>query len=124
MSNQKVNLKDIQNKIVTRGRNGSSNRKKRKSLYDSALLDRSYWGNDVGSELSTTSGRIEIRRSLRQGVLFDIQDSIVTRKLKTEYKVELQQFQMRLIAEMELECEHQIIISSGDDHKWYLQFMI
>ena len=101
MSNQKVNLNSIQNKIVSRGRSGC--KKKTKSLYDTPLENRTYWGNDAGSEIGMATGRSRISKCIRQGKLFDIDDDIVTRRLNKEYIVELKQFQMMLIEAMEEE---------------------
>lgn len=124
MHNVRVNLSLIQDQIVSRGRNGEKRVKLTPSLYDTPIHDRTYWGNDAGSEIAMATGRTKISKCIRQGKLFDVEDHIVTRRLNREYITELKQFQMMLIEAMEKETEHQIIIVSGDDGEWYLQFIL
>lgn len=120
MSNQKVNLAHIQSKIVTRGRNGKT--KKTKSLFDTPLEDRTYWGNDPGSKINFHLARNAIRKSLAYGILFDVDDEILTRVLNTEYKQELTKFQMTLLAEMSIDRE--IIIVKNDEGQWIVQWIL
>lgn len=46
-------------------------KKKTKSLYDTPMEDRTFWGNDKGTELYMSLIRIEIRRSLKFGHMYD-----------------------------------------------------
>ena len=120
MSNPKVNLASLQNKIVTRGGNGG--RKKTKSLFDTPLENRSYWGNDDGSNLLTHLGRNAIRKSMRFGILFDIDYDDLTRVLNKEYKQELIEYQLELLKDMTIDRE--IIIVETKDNKWQIQWLI
>ena len=124
MSNEKVNLKDIQNKIVTRGRRGSGKKKLTPSLYDTPLENRTYWGNDPGSEIAIANARLKISSSIRKGYLFDLDEDKNIRRLNKEYLDELYVFQMELLKHLEIECGHEIIITSGSDNRWYLQFIL
>ena len=54
--NRKVNLSAIQHTIITRGRKGGGKPKKHPSLYDSPIQNRTYWGDDDGSELLYITG--------------------------------------------------------------------
>jgi CBS-domain-containing membrane protein len=120
MSNEKVNLSNISNRIVTRG-NGTK-RKKTKSLYDTPLENRTYWGNDDGSKLVVSLGRNAIRKDMKFGILFDVDYDDLTRVLNKEYKQELIQFQLELMKELVMDRE--IMIIETNDHKWQIQWLI
>lgn len=99
----------------------SRNRKAKKtpSLFDSPLSERTYWGNDKGSELNCCLARTAISKSLRRGIIFDIDDSDLTRVLNKEYKQELKQFQMELLEEMMK--ENNVIVSQDDNGNWIIK---
>jgi CBS-domain-containing membrane protein len=120
MSSEKVNLSNISNRIVTRGR--GANRKKTKSLYDTPLENRTYWGNDDGSKLVVSLGRNAIRKDMKFGILFDVDYDDLTRVLNKEYKQELIQFQLELMKELVMDRE--IMIVETNDHKWQIQWLI
>ena len=120
MSNQKVNLNSIQNKIVSRGRNGG--RKKVKSLFDTPLENRTYWGNDEGSKLKVSLARNAIRKDMKYGILFDVDYDDLTRVLNKEYKQELIHFQLEMMKELVMDRE--IMIVETNNHKWQIQWLI
>lgn len=120
MSNQKVNLAHIQSKIITRGRNGKT--KKTKSLFDTPLEDRTYWGNDPGSEINFHLARSAIRKQLSFGIIFDVEDDNLTRVLNKEYREELAKYQMILLSEMSIDRE--IIIVKNDEDQWIIQWVL
>jgi CBS-domain-containing membrane protein len=120
MSNEKVNLNSIQNKIVSRGRNGG--KKKTKSLFDTPLENRTYWGNDDGSKLKVSLARNAIRKDMKSGILFDVDYDDLTRVLNKEYKQELIKFQLELMKELVMDRE--IMIVEMDNHKWQIQWLI
>lgn len=122
--NQKVNLLDIQDQIITRGRKGEGKPKKHPSLYDSPIQNRTYWGDDDGSELLYITGIGRITSCLNKGQLFDVDDNILTRRLNRDYKLELKEFQIMMLQIMEEECKHQIIVVSNNNDEWILQFVI
>jgi len=120
MSNEKVNLNSIQNKIVSRGRNGG--KKKTKSLFDTPLENRTYWGNDDGSKLKVSLARNAIRKDMKFGILFDVDYDDLTRVLNKEYKQELIKFQLELMKDLVMDRE--IMIVEIDNHKWQIQWLI
>lgn len=120
MSSEKVNLSQIQNRIVSRGRGG--NKKKTKSLFDSPLENRTYWGNDDGSKLVVSLARNAIRKDMKFGILFDVDYDDLTRVLNKEYKQELIQFQLELMKELVMDNE--IMIVETDNHKWQIHWLI
>lgn len=120
MSNEKINLSSIQNKIVSRGRNGG--KKKTKSLFDTALENRTYWGNDDGSKLKVSLARNAIRKDMKYGILFDVDYDDLTRVLNKEYKQELIHFQLEMMKELVMDRE--IMIVETDNHKWQIQWLI
>ena len=124
MPNRKVNLSAIQHTIITRGRKGGGKPKKHPSLYDSPIQNRTYWGDDDGSELLYITGIGRITSCLNKGQLFDVDDNILTRRLNKDYKLELKEFQIMMLQIMEEECEHQIIVVGNNNDEWILQFVI
>ena len=48
--------------------------KKTKSLFDTNTVDRSFWGNDPGTDLEMAMTRVEISRSLNKGEMLDIKN--------------------------------------------------
>lgn len=120
MTSEKVNLSQIQNRIVTRGRGTS--KKKTKSLFDTPLENRTYWGNDDGSKLVVSLARNAIRKDMKFGILFDIDYDDLTRVLNKEYKQELIQFQLELMKELVMDRE--IMIVEVSNHKWQIQWLI
>ena len=120
MTNEKVNLNSIQNKIVSRGRNGG--KKKTKSLFDTPLENRTYWGNDDGSKLKVALARSAIRKDMKFGILFDVDYDDLTRVLNKEYKQELIKFQLELMKDLVMDRE--IMIVEIDNHKWQIQWLI
>ena len=122
--NRKVNLSAIQHTIITRGRKGGGKPKKHPSLYDSPIQNRTYWGDDDGSELLYITGIGRITSCLNKGQLFDVDDNILTRRLNKDYKLELKEFQIMMLQIMEEECEHQIIVVGNNNDEWILQFVI
>lgn len=120
MTNEKINLSQIQNRIVTRGRGAS--KKKTKSLFDTPLENRTYWGNDDGSKLVVTLARRHIRNDMKFGILFDVDYDDLTRVLNKEYKQELIKFQLEMMKELVMDRE--IMIVETYDHKWQIQWLI
>lgn len=120
MSNQKVNLSQVQNRIVTRGRGGK--KKLTPSLYDTRMEDRTYWGNDDGSKLLVSLARNAIRKDMKFGILFDVDYDDLTRVLNKEYKQELIQYQLELMKELVMDSE--IMVIETNDHKWQIQWLI
>ena len=120
MTNEKVNLNSIQNKIVSRGRNGG--KKKTKYLFDTPLENRTYWGNDDGSKLKVALARSAIRKDMKFGILFDVDYDDLTRVLNKEYKQELIKFQLELMKDLVMDRE--IMIVEIDNHKWQIQWLI
>jgi hypothetical protein len=53
---------------------GNRKAKKTKSLFDTNSVDRSFWGNDPGTDLEMAMTRVEISRSLNKGEMLDIKN--------------------------------------------------
>ena len=53
---------------------GNRKAKKTKSLFDTNTVDRSFWGNDPGTDLEMAMTRVEISRSLNKGAMLDIKN--------------------------------------------------
>ena len=85
-------------------------KKKTPSLYDTPLVDRTFWGKtvfkdgelvlDPGSQIAMAQARSMIRRSLRKGLIFDIDDSYPARRLNNDLVEELFQYQIDLLISM------------------------
>jgi len=71
--------------------------KKTPSLYDSNLLDRNYWGNDVGTDLEMALTRVEISRSLNKGFMLDIKYCRTATHLSKDNISELMKYQLHLM---------------------------
>lgn len=93
--------------------------KKTPSLYDSNITDRTYWGNDAGTELAMALARIEIRKSLRNMELIDVDDHDLTRVLLKTYRDELRIYQAEMIKVLFPE-DNIIVYHIGYGH-WSLQ---
>ena len=83
--------------------------KKTKSLFDSPLIDRSYWGDDVGSELTMALGRNRIRKSIKNLKLFNVDDDELTRKLIKKYRDELRMYQIEMLSVLITQDKYEIV---------------
>ena len=72
--------------------------KKTPSLFDSALEDRTYWGNDPGTELSMSMARIQIRKYIKNLKLMDVDDHDLSRRLLKPYRDELRMYQLEMLS--------------------------
>jgi hypothetical protein len=71
--------------------------KKTKSLYDSPLADRTYWGNDVGSELLMALIRPKIFTSLKNGYMYNFLDDVRADRLSKKHIMELKEHEFNLM---------------------------
>jgi hypothetical protein len=83
--------------------------KKTPSLFDSRLEDRTYWGNDAGTELTMALARIHIRKSIKNLKLIDIDDYDLTRVLLKEYRDELRMYQLEMLGILITENKYEIV---------------
>ena len=83
--------------------------KKTPSLYDGVLTDRTYWGNDPGTELTMALSRIQIRKSIKNLKLIDIDDHDLTRILLKEYRDELRMYQLEMLSILITESKYEIV---------------
>ena len=95
--------------------------KKTPSLYDGALIDRTYWGNDPGTELTMALARIQIRKSIKNLKLIDIDDHDLTRILLKEYRDELRMYQLEMLSVLITEDKYEIV--QGCDGEMLLQII-
>ena len=94
--------------------------KKTKSLFDTPISDRSYWGNDAGTELAMALARIQIRKSIKNLKLIDVNDHDLTRRLLKEYRDELRNYQLEMISVLITEVT---ITVQNSDGEWELQLL-
>lgn len=99
----------------------SERTKKTKSLFDSPIADRSYWGNDAGTELAMSLARIQIRKSVKNLKLIDIDDHDLTRVLLKRYRDELRMYQLEMIKV--LITKDNVIVVQTMDGEWELQIV-
>lgn len=87
----------------------SGRKKKTPSLYDTPLADRTFWGPtlkngemvlDPGSQIAIAQTKSMIRRSLRRGLIFDIDDSLPARRLNNDLVEDLFKYQIDLLLSM------------------------
>lgn len=116
MSNQKVNLAQISHKLVSRGK---AKTKKTKSLFDTPLVERNYWGDGKDIELIMGVTRNAIRRSLESGFLFDFDNEAYVLILDDDKKKELISFQLELIANMQI--DHEVKIIQNNLGQWLIE---
>lgn len=83
--------------------------KKTKSLFDSPLIERSYWGDDPGSHLTMALARTHIRRSIKNLRLFNVDDSDLTRKLIKRHRDELRMFQLEMLSVLLTQDKYEIV---------------
>jgi hypothetical protein len=95
--------------------------KKTPSLFDSELHDRTYWGNDAGTELAMALARIQIRKSIKNMKLIDVNDHDLTRVLLKEYRDELRAYQLEMISV--LITENTVITVQNSEGEWVLEIV-
>jgi len=95
--------------------------KKTPSLFDSALIDRTYWGDDAGTELAMALARIQIRKSIKNMQLIDVNDHDLTRRLLKEYREELRLYQLEMISI--LITENTVITVQNSEGDWVLRIV-
>lgn len=104
-------------------------KKRTPSLYDTPLADRTYWGNDPGSEIVKTQVRPEIRRCLKLGHMFDFaSDSNVARLSKNDVQ-ELREYELYFMTVlyamdglkefMTADCENFVVVSYNEETNQY-----
>jgi hypothetical protein len=99
--------------------NGSS--KKTPSLFDTPLSDRTYWGNDAGTELTMALARNRIRKSIKNLKLMDIDDDDLTRILLKEYRDELRIYQLEILKELIM--ENVVVVVQNSVGEWELEIV-
>jgi hypothetical protein len=83
--------------LATLDLKSKSSVKKTKSLYDSPLVDRTYWGNDVGSELLMALIRPKIFTSLKNGYMYNFLDDVRADRLSKKHIMELKEHEFNLM---------------------------
>lgn len=100
---------------------GERKKKKTASLFDSDPADRSYWGNDPGTELTMALARIQIRKHIKNLKLMDVDDHDLTRKLRKEYRDELRVYQLEMLRILITDDVIQVV--QGDDGEMLLEIV-
>lgn len=89
------------------------------SLYDTPLADRTYWGNDPGTEIAILQMRTKIRRAIMNCQLLDIDDTAPANRLSIADIDDLWEFQMKYLFSL---VEDGIILANqNDDGQWVLE---
>ena len=72
-------------------------KKKTKSLYDIPMEERTFWGDDKGTELLMSLVRLGIKRSLNDGYAFDFTNDVNVDRLSKKHVIELKEYQFNLM---------------------------
>jgi hypothetical protein len=83
--------------IVTSRGFGSERVQKTPSIFDTPLEDRTYWGNDAGSEILMIFARMEIRKSIKNLRLINIEHYDYAARLSKEHRDELRIYQLEML---------------------------
>lgn len=108
---RKVNLAELQSLSLRTNRKP----KKTPSLYDSNIVDRSYWGNDPGTDIEMSLTRIQIRRSLKEGEMLDIKNYEKAAHLSHKSIMELMEYQFYFMTILADEDSLKIFKNIDDD---------
>lgn len=84
---------------------GRGRRKKKKtpSLYDIPVAERSYWGNDPGTDLIKSLIRLRIISSVNRGEMFDFQNNREAGLLDKDAIKEMRDFEISLMKDLFLD---------------------
>ena len=85
------------------------------------MSDRTYWGNDAGTELTMALARNRIRKSIKNLKLMDIDDDDLTRRLLKEYRDELRMYQLEILNE--LITENVVVVVQNSVGQWELEIV-
>lgn len=99
----------------------SEKTKKTPSLYDSKIEDRTYWGNDPGTEMLMALTRMNIRRSIKNLKLVDIDNDEISCRLLKQYRNELKIYQMEMLKALITQDIVQVI--QNKEGEWELQIV-
>lgn len=87
-------------------------KKKTPSLFDSNIEDRTYWGNDPGTELVMALARIQIRKSIKNLRLMNVDTDDMTSVLGKEYRDELRIYQLEMLKVLITKDKYNIVQDS------------
>jgi len=76
---------------------GGEKVEKTPSIFDTPLEDRTYWGNDAGSEILMIFARMEIRKSIKNLRLINIEHYDYAARLSKEHRDELRIYQLEML---------------------------
>lgn len=76
---------------------GGDKVEKTPSIFDTPLEDRTYWGNDPGSEIIMIFARMQIRKELKLFTLIDIDKDDYCSRLSKEHRKELHIYQLEML---------------------------
>lgn len=107
---------------------GGNREKKKPSLYDTPLLDRSYWGwedkgngekkIDPGTEIAMINMRSKIRKAIRSGLLLDVTNEYPAMRLNKEFIDQLVRYQLELL--FELMSDGTIVARQNENGEWVI----
>lgn len=90
-------------------------KKKTPSLFDSKIEDRTYWGNDPGTELVMALARIQIRKCIKNLRLMNIDTDDMTSVLGKEYRDELRIYQLEMLKVLITKDKYTIVQDSNGE---------
>lgn len=76
---------------------GGDKVEKTPSIFDTPLEDRTYWGNDPGSEIIMIFARMQIRKDIKKSILIDIDKDDYCARLSKEHRNELRIYQLEML---------------------------
>jgi hypothetical protein len=100
----------------------SEKTKKTPSLFDSRIEDRTYWGNDPGTEIVMALARMQIRKSIKDLKLFDVDNEELSCLLLREYRDELRLYQIEMIKALITQDIVKVVYDSNNC-EWVLEIV-
>lgn len=114
--------------VSTRRGGGRKKKEESKSLFDTPLIERSYWGwqdkgngekvLDPGTQIAMALMRSRIRSSVSKGLLLDISNEYPAMRLNKEFIDELIQYQFEFL--FDLMSDGSIVARQNEKGEWVI----
>lgn len=109
-------------------RRGGGRKKKEKTIFDTPLIERSYWGwqdkgngekvLDPGTQIAMATMRNRIRSSVSNGVLLDVSNEYPAMRLNKEFVDELIKYQFEFL--FDLMSDGTVVACQNDNGEWII----